>query len=90
MLGQVDSRPEDRLFDALGAIFELEPSVALEISKMAACQIAAYVADVGAISREEGAIDNALNRIAEMQDELAVLSTQLTHFKDRADVPALH
>ncbi len=90
MQPQNRSNPEDRLFDALGEIFEFEPSTALEISKRAACQIAAFVADMGACSDQAKLLDVALGRIAEMRIELEVLDTQLAEIKKLRSFGTVH
>ena len=72
-----DLNSEEKLFDALGEVFRADPSAALEISKRAACQIAAFVADVGAVSERGNYLDIARNRIAEMRVELEALDDQL-------------
>ncbi len=81
MGGSFTPEPEDRLFDALQAVFELEQSAALDISTLAACQIASFVADVGVMRDSPRAVDNALNRIDEMRVELSGLSSHLQDFK---------
>ena len=81
MDGSFTPEPEDRLFDALQAVFKMEQSDALDISLRAACQIASFVADVGVMRGNPGAVDVALDRIDEMQVELSGLANHLQDFK---------
>lgn len=90
MSGMATFGPEDRLFNALGDVFRMEPEQALQTSKEAACLIACFVADIGAVSRTTHSIDAALARIQEMQLELAELSQHLEEFKATRIVHAVH
>ncbi len=83
MYAQAHPCPEDRLFDALGAIFQLETEEALGLSKLAVVQIANYVADLGAVPGSSKAVDAALLRLDEMQLEISDLSNHLHQFRDQ-------
>lgn len=80
MVAQPVASQEDQLFDALREVFEMNDTDALEISKRAACLIANYVADQGALSKGGVFVSEALARIAEMQNELDQLSQHLREF----------
>ncbi len=87
---QLECGPEERLFDALGEVFELDQEDALDVSKQAACLIASFVADVGALSGNQLAVCAALARINEMQVELAQLTDHLTEYKDKVGLHLVH
>ena len=67
--------PEERLFDALGEVIELDQEDAL---------------DVGALSGNQLAVCAALARINEMQVELAQLTDHFTEYKDKVGLHLVH
>ncbi|MEL7105603.1 MAG: hypothetical protein AAGM21_06765 [Pseudomonadota bacterium] len=82
--------PEERLFDALGEVFELEQEEALDVSKRAACSIASFVADVGALSGSPVMVSTALARIQEIQVELTQLTEHLVEIKSEVSFQRIH
>lgn len=75
---------KERLFDALGAVFDLETKHAYETLKDATNQIAVFIADKGATSGSEAELQLAISKVFEMQAELAELLDQLEGFREVA------
>ena len=67
---------EDRLFDALAVVFNLNPKDSIDVSKVAACAIAAHVMEVGVFKGDPDARRTAFARIREMREELDDMFTQ--------------
>ena len=81
---------EDQLFDALREVFKMNDIDALGISKRAACLIANFVADQGALSEGGVFVSEALAQLSEMQVELDQLSQHLREFSQSKQPVLLH